>query len=1436
MSLPPTSCSNVAPLSCLASSITGQDECGTSLASISPTAAGTRRTTPETTIKLADPRTGEPRHTVFSLENTGGKTSFLALVLSCFDPSERRFLKTLIRPNQRFGDYFGNAPAFILVEWDLSGGQTSLLDAQRLITGQLVVPRGEGRRRELDRHFFSFRSAPGLALDDIPAPGLPGFEEHGRLNGHQDVQRWLYTMRSSFPGNFQNFAKQSDWKRKLAEEKIDTELLAAQVEFNRSEGGIEDFLNFRSESQFVRKFLAMTVPESEASPVRAVLAEHVGRLADLPRLERRRDAMHKLKEKFAPFVEIARGVQAAEEEVSRRIGHAASLKAALDEYVVAASQRAGALSERASVHKTAADQAEAACRSARVKLASAMVEMARGQHEAANALTATREEELAEAKSRAHLLQAAVSMREILDDRARIDLLREAIDAEHTNLQPRRDALRSMGANLKATLGQRAAEVRERQRSLKANAAASTEAAREAEEQRAANDESAQAERRTIAGIDVNLRHAREFRARLEKDGVIQSGESAETASQRQAKAMRAARDKAQELRRLSEEKNMASKAHRERQSDLMAERSGIASQIETLRETVREGDERRRSLAFDSTILELTGDSKADPESKAVERVLADARGKGVASLRDGERRQELLEADRESLEATGLASIDKNVRAVTEHLHASGMVDAQPYATYLSEIVRSPDGVRRFAELDPARFVGVAVPNRKALDAARQVLQSPPPLSRPVSVVIASDVPGEPPGDRFVLTVEEPATYDHGAAQELQRRIEEELDRIGESNDAIRRRLQRLESTLQSLGTWRERFGGGQLDEMRQSMEKGGARIEKIGVEISALSQRIETNEEDASDRRTRARECDEQSHVCAELARRADEHHAQWESRVEDWQLERLRHEQAAQAAEASAREWRSKRDALAGEARDLEREAMDVARRAVDLEREAEDVGYAVPGGQISENLDILRRDYKQSVETLKSLEQERVDHLRGQQQEIQRTLETREDRFGQEFGGLDREEVEAEAERDGVGAAFATADEKLETARTNALLARAEAERAEKEYQSESDVRADEIRPDAFVDLCAHEPKDLADIASRAKETIVQQEALAAREAALAERTRREAAQNERTAKEYTNSANTLDGVLHGEPFSPERIELPRHEDVGPLVSNTISGLGHAHADLSDAHKRVYRSYDAIRRFMSSPALRRLKAEREVALHLSANDPLAAAAHAPGTARLIDDRLKSIEHDLSRLDDDLQACIEELDHLLRAALHILRRMVRDGRIPKHVPRFGGQPVFRMGADLSRIAATQRREILRGYITDLVEDDRVPESGQDIAAEMVERMTAALGRSNLNIRLLKPKGEGDTEHMPIERVTVSRRRVAHRRDDDLPRDREAACGCDARRHWRGWRAHIGQSAGQGQQGVAVEDADWTRGCDEDPALLCDGRSGHERTRRV
>ena len=1314
---------------------------------------------PGTTIELADPRTGEPAHTVFSLENTGGKTSFLSLVLSCFDTSERRFLKTLIRPNQKFGDYFGDVPAFILVEWSLSGGQASLLDPERLVTGQVVVPRGEGRQREFDRRFFTFRSTPDLSFDDIPAPGLGGFEKHGRLNGHQDVQRWLHAMRSGHPGNFQDFGKQADWKRKLVEEKIDTELLAAQVEFNRSEGGIEDFLNFRSESQFLKKFLTMTVPEAEAGAVRGVLAEHVVKLSDLPRLQRRQDAMRRLKEKFAPFVDIAGTAHAVQEEVSRLSGHASSLKAALIERGDQALRRAEELTGIAVEHETAANEAETTRKRARVELASAAVETARRRHQDAEVLAATRDEERERALMRRHLLQGALSMRDILDDRSRSTALQEAIDAENADLQPRREALCRIGADLAVTLGHRAAALRERQRSLSANAEELVAAARVADAERAAAYESAQADRREEAQIDVNLGHARDFRATLEAEGVIEPGEDAEAAARRHAEAATSADEEAAALCLRAESADRDAAQHRERQGDLKAERSGLESDVRPLRATIREGEEKRRILAFDSTILELSGESEVDPDADAVARLLADAGSKCAARVREDERRHEVLQADHESLEATGLASIDRDVRTVADRLRESGIADAQPYAVYLSDILRSPTDVRRFAELDPSRFAGVAVPNRNALDAARQVLASPSALSRPVTVAIAGDALSEAETDRFVLPLDEPAAYDRVAARDLRRGIETDLTRVAASMETQQTRIERLEATLREIAAWRERFGGGRLEGMRQEVGRKEARVAEIGGEIEALSERIEGAERDARGCRDRASEHDAQAHACTERSRRASEYHAQWEARVDEWRSARLGHRQRAASAERLAQEKEAEHDSRAREAREREHEASEAASLAAAMEREASEIAYAGSGGRSTGNLDALRRDYERNLEALKALEQERVDHLHGQRDEIERALAEKEDRFEKAFNDFGRAEVETEALRDGLAEAAANADAALEVARENASTARAAADAAAKEHRSEKEKRAEEVRPEPLMDLRTLEPEALSRVTLQAEATIVEQGAVAAREAAAARRARDDSARSELTARECGSWAATLDGLLGDETVSTEPMVLPHHDEVAALVSASVAAVGRARDALSEAHKAVYESYDGIRKFTNSDTFRELQSEREVAAHLAANDPLAAADNAERTAGLVDDRLKTIEHDLSRLDDDLQACVSELERLLRTALHILRRMIRDGRIPDHVPRFGGQPVFRMSADLSRVAAEQRREILRSYVNDLAEADRVPESGQDIAAELVDRMTAALGRSTLGIRLLKPKGEGDTEHMPIDRVTVS-----------------------------------------------------------------------------
>ena len=472
-----------------------------------------------------------------------------------------------------------------------------------------------------------------------------------------------------------------------------------------------------------------------------------------------------------------------------------------------------------------------------------------------------------------------------------------------------------------------------------------------------------------------------------------------------------------------------------------------------------------------------------------------------------------------------------------------------------------------------------------------------------------------------------------------------------------------------------------------------------------------------------------------------------------------MARLRHEQAARAAEQRAREKEAEKKRLEQEARNHAEQARKAAEEAADIESEIGKIAYRTAGGAARDNLDALRRDYQRRLETLASLEGERVEGLRWQKREIDRRLEKEEERFARVFGDLDRIEVDAETARDGLQEAAVAAEADLETARTNAADAHSEAKSAGKEYGSEKEQRIKEVHPEPLVDLRAIDSEEVAGIAPQAERTIVEQESIRVRETGAARRARAEAERDERLARDCENWVDTLGGVLGDDSTPPEGMDLPREEEIPTLVSAAVSSLRQAQDVLNEARRGVYESYEDIRKFTSSDEFKRIESEREVAVHLRENVALAAATNAHRTASLIEDRLKTIEHDLSRLDDDLQACVAELERLLGTALHIVRRMVRDGRIPEHVPRFGGQPVFRVSADLSRVAVAQRKDMLRSYISDLAEADRVPETGQDIATELMGRMTAALGRETLGIRLLKPKGEGDTEHMPIDKVTVS-----------------------------------------------------------------------------
>ena len=675
----------------------------------------------------------------------------------------------------------------------------------------------------------------------------------------------------------------------------------------------------------------------------------------------------------------------------------------------------------------------------------------------------------------------------------------------------------------------------------------------------------------------------------------------------------RSAEGEARELRRQADVKDREAKEHLQSGARLNAECSGLEVEIRSARDNIQEGETKRRALAVHSTILRLTGESEVDPDADGVTLALTQAGSMSVVMLRDAERRQEVLEADRESLEAAGLASIDKDARTVAERLRESGLRDAQPYAVYLSEILRSPNEVRQFAERDPARFVGVVVPNRDSLERAREVLIPFPTLSRPVVVAVAADVPGDAPDDRFVLPVDEAAAYDREAARELRRRIEDSLTEIAESIRAERNRIDHLESTRRDLETWRNRFGSGRLEGARRGIERKEARVLEIGREVEALSERAAAGERESRACRDHAIKYERKTHASSERARRAREHHDNWESKVEGWHVGRLRHEQAALAAEQRAKDKESERDGLEREARAHAEQARKAGQEAAGIDHEIGRIAYTRAGGQAHDNLDALRRDYNQRLETLANLEGERVDHLRGEKAAIDRMLAEKGERFATEFGDLGRAVVEAEAARDGLREAVRVAETALDTARARAVDARSDAKSTSREYDSEKVRRTREVQTEPLVDLFSLDSEEIAGIGPQAERTVVEQEGIEARETSAARHAHREAERDERLAKDCRNWVDTLGSVLGDDSTTPEEMALPREEEFPALVRAAVSNLRHAQAALIEARDGVHQRYEDIRKFTSSGEFRRIEREREVAAHLCENDALAAAS-------------------------------------------------------------------------------------------------------------------------------------------------------------------------------------------------------------------------------
>jgi len=253
---------------------------------------------------LTDPDTQQPTDVIFNLENAGGKTSLLSYVFSCFEPKQERWLQHLQKKNHRFAEYFARdgRPSFIVMEWEMPARAAAMSD-YKLIVGQAVALKESAERgADVERWFFAFEAIDGMGLEAIPTPGL----SMAPVRTMQEFVQWMHQA-GKRAGDFFHTKIQDDWIKHLGNIRLlDIELLRMQVDFNSSEGGMEEgFLTFNTESDLLRRFLLLTLDPEKSATVRDAVAQTADKLKSKPKYERRLEQLTRLQSVMVPFSEAA---------------------------------------------------------------------------------------------------------------------------------------------------------------------------------------------------------------------------------------------------------------------------------------------------------------------------------------------------------------------------------------------------------------------------------------------------------------------------------------------------------------------------------------------------------------------------------------------------------------------------------------------------------------------------------------------------------------------------------------------------------------------------------------------------------------------------------------------------------------------------------------------------------------------------------------------------------------------------------------------------------------------------------------------------------------------------------------------------------------------------------------------------------------------------
>jgi len=1292
-------------------------------------------------------------HCYIDLVNGGGKTTWISLLLTLFEPKRDRFIQCVAGRKKgkdyHYNHYFHRQLSTILVE---------MVDDQhrQVVLGQYHQKQGD----ETDRVFFICEQSAmdgASVFEHIPTAGRA--RQHPDMAPHTEslaaARKWLNRQKVANPRHWRPYKVRKEWHDALREIGINLQTINTLITINSEEGGVSHFARYKSEYDFLQKFFACCFSAREIATLAETCEQDITQGQRLRQLEERDQLYRTLNHHWAAFQPLAERVRTGRDALGHIELDLAEQLRDLRAFQQQLKQAIRCSDGQIATLALSVDKKQQAQRTAAAEQAAVEYQVRVQEYNEVKAAIERTTSQLSACNDERVILQAIAEYRRWQQSLTRCKQHRAtvaAIDADQQS--PLLKALADARGRAHAVYTREISTLARQRQACKTaiERQQGEERANDQALQQITNDIATCAARRdqckeTVAAADAECQTLRD-------QHWIMPGESPEVACQRQrAEQQRAAsaHESAQnQLERSTERYETAKQMQAEAGETLRQQennRNQHASAVQQANHQLEKMQQRLQPI--DHQLDPLTGPSVAT----TLERYKQERRAR-----RDHERAQnEQYRHELAALKAAGHLLVDGVTRKALQCFYDRGLRPDQilAYPDYLSHVLDdNATRIARVIDQDPGRYLGLAVTDSDALLKVEQALTQIEWADRPIPIhaLAASDLDGTA-ATATVLASENKLLYSEAACAQRMKVLEEQLT-------ASDKRLNTLETGVteiaMALGQWHEYW------------QDTGSRWPTLHEQLSQ-----------ANDQLAQAKQRDIQA---CEALQQAEQQREQCHQRLTDAQREAAEADLRAQRLDQFTQgRWQAGQQAIINAA-ELSEQLKTLRQRKRELRQTQRQIQHALEQeytrrGELAHAYDALNHQFNHSTfRTADAVEEgtaginpelarQVVAEAEKALEAFQNSPETRQAKAdlntAEKQRAADYEALCETAgwqqfetlvtEKAGMAPAQRISQLRMVMDRIEGLEQTRREQQTVEQHQRELLEAAEAAKPDDRA-----VPGDLTELRQqrgallRSLEELNQQLKHDSAQLAYMQ------ADNQQQQAQHTDSAALITSIVSrirqaagGEPVSVEDLAA-RTETVNGLTSRFDEQNGRFKRLDSEARAR----WDDFSRVIDNELSRPLDEQKDPAMlsRLRTLDYTRAQAALDNTSLALKDCQDANRDDIEKIQRGWDATVIDLTMHLDRAISLLRAAAR-AKIPTGSPIHPGKAIFRMSESLSRLhqqdLSARCREALERWIRKGV----VPASNgtnDQLTASLFQQL---LPEGELNVRLIKTSHMERASYFPV-----------------------------------------------------------------------------------